>query len=88
MHQITDLHGALRNVLNPDHEPMEGPKPVRLVHPAPAEASTDIGADDSRDTQADVIWPWLTLRRFLTAYIVAIAGALIGVHGYFFGWFA
>lgn len=80
MHQITDLHGALRNVLNPDHEPMEGPKPVRLVHPAPAEAS--------RDTQADVIWPWLTLRRFLTAYIVAIAGALIYVHGYFFGWFA
>mgnify|MGYP005610619255 CR=1 FL=1 len=32
--------------------------------------------------------PWLTTKRFWLGYIALIAAALLGVHGWFAGWFA
>lgn len=51
--------------------------------PAPAEACSELLADKKADPV-----PWLTTRRFWAAYVALIGSALIGLHGWFAGWFA
>ena len=78
MHQITDLNDKS---LYAPRSCNKNCRQGRACDCVPA-------VEEAEQAAPMVIWPWLTLRRFLTAYIVAIAGALIYVHGYFFGWFA
>lgn len=91
MHQITDLHdkalyAPLHDAMDTSIEPWHLPHfNAQLQQPKPAEAATDVGVD-----QDDLPKPLMGVAgaAVWAVYVAVIAATLLGVHGWFAGWFA